>query len=230
MASVFLASQEKKIRLRKKVKSHAMCERTRTSKKKKKKKKKTTQKRKYQPMKKGATTRGDSSSSSAPRMGRRLRFRRKKKRKREEEEDSEEEDETTSKNDDEKLEALLENAYRHDRAIKRLNKETEQELRSTIAAYPKDDLTTFAKKYAGDAEDIRQRHAKGVEALRKRLDGKSELSRSKGCVDEHDVDNRARKKAKFDESDDDRNDAKATSDANGSFALAPIPRVPGALR
>ena len=49
MASVFLASQEKKIRLRKKVKSHAMCERTRTSKKKKKKKKKkkTTQKRKY---------------------------------------------------------------------------------------------------------------------------------------------------------------------------------------
>ena len=39
-----------------------------------------------------------------------------------------------------------------------------------------------------------------------------------------------RKKAKFDESDDDRNDAKATSDANGSFALAPIPRVPGALR
>ena len=145
-------------------------------------------------MKKGATTKGDSSSSSAPRMGRRLRFRRKKKRKREEEEDSEEEDETTSKNDDEKLEALLENAYRHDRAIKRLNKETEQELRSTIAAYPKDDLTTFAKKYAGDAEDIRQRHAKGVEALRKRLDGKSELSRSKGCVDEHDVDNRARKK------------------------------------
>jgi hypothetical protein len=171
-------------------------------------------------MKKGATTRGDSSSSSAPRMGRRLRFRRKKKRKREEEEDSE----------DEKLEALLENAYRHDRAIKRLNKETEQELRSTIVAYPKDDLTTFAKKYAGDAEDIRQRHAKGVEALRKRLDRKSELSRSKGCVDEHDVDNRARKKAKFDESDDDRNDAKATSDANGSFALAPIPRVPGALR
>ena len=153
-------------------------------------------------------------------MRRRLRFRRKRKRKREEEEDSE----------DEKLEALLENAYRHDRAIKRLNKETEQELRSTIAAYPKDDLTTFAKKYAGDAEDIRQRHAKGVEALRKRLDGKSELSRSKGCVDEHDVDNRARKKAKFDESDDDRNDAKATSDANGSFALAPIPRVPGALR
>ena len=171
-------------------------------------------------MKKGATTRGDSSSSSAPRMGRRLRFRRKKKRKREEEEDSE----------DEKLEALLENAYRHDRAIKRLNKETEQELRSTIVAYPKDDLTTFAKKYAGDAEDIRQRHAKGVEALRKRLDRKSELSRSKGCVDEHDVDNRARKKAKFDESDDDRNDAKATSDANGSFALAPIPRVPSALR
>lgn len=153
-------------------------------------------------------------------MGRRLRFRRKKKRKREEEEDSE----------DEKLEALLENAYRHDRAIKRLNKETEQELRSTIVAYPKDDLTTFAKKYAGDAEDIRQRHAKGVEALRKRLDRKSELSRSKGCVDEHDVDNRARKKAKFDESDDDRNDAKATSDANGSFALAPIPRVPSALR
>jgi len=50
MASVFLASQEKKIRLRKKVKSHAMCERTRTSKKKKekkKKKKKTTKKRKY---------------------------------------------------------------------------------------------------------------------------------------------------------------------------------------
>ena len=171
-------------------------------------------------MKKGATTRGDSSSSSAPRMRRRLRFRRKKKRKREEEEDSE----------DEKLEALLENAYRHDRAIKRLNKETEQELRSTIAAYPKDDLTTFAKKYAGDAEDIRQRHAKGVEALRKRLDRKSELSRSKGCVDEHDVDNRARKKAKFDESDDDRNDAKATSDANGSFALAPIPQVPSALR
>ena len=171
-------------------------------------------------MKKGATTRGDSSSSSAPRMRRRLRFRRKKKRKREEEEDSE----------DEKLEALLENAYRHDRAIKRLNKETEQELRSTIVAYPKDDLTTFAKKYAGDAEDIRQRHAKGVEALRKRLDRKSELSRSKGCVDEHDVDNRARKKAKFDESDDDRNDAKATSDANGSFALAPIPRVPSALR
>ena len=120
-------------------------------------------------------------------MGRRLRFRRKKKRKREEEEDSE----------DEKLEALLENAYRHDRAIKRLNKETEQELRSTIVAYPKDDLTTFAKKYAGDAEDIRQRHAKGVEAPRKRLDRKSELSRSKGCVDEHDVDNRARKKAKF---------------------------------
>lgn len=153
-------------------------------------------------------------------MRRRLRFRRKRKRKREEEEDSE----------DEKLEALLENAYRHDRAIKRLNKETEQELRSTIVAYPKDDLTTFAKKYAGDAEDIRQRHAKGVEALRKRLDRKSELSRSKGCVDEHDVDNRARKKAKFDESDDDRNDAKATSDANGSFALAPIPRVPGALR
>lgn len=153
-------------------------------------------------------------------MRRRLRFRRKKKRKREEEEDSE----------DEKLEALLENAYRHDRAIKRLNKETEQELRSTIVAYPKDDLTTFAKKYAGDAEDIRQRHAKGVEALRKRLDRKSELSRSKGCVDEHDVDNRARKKAKFDESDDDRNDAKATSDANGSFALAPIPRVPSALR
>lgn len=153
-------------------------------------------------------------------MGRRLRFRRKKKRKREEEEDSE----------DEKLEALLENAYRHDRAIKRLNKETEQELRSTIVAYPKDDLTTFAKKYAGKTEDIRQRHAKGVEALRKRLDRKSELSRSKGCVDEHDVDNRARKKAKFDESDDDRNDAKATSDANGSFALAPIPRVPGALR
>ena len=171
-------------------------------------------------MKKSATTRGDSSSSSAPRMRRRLRFRRKKKRKREEEEDSE----------DEKLEALLENAYRHDRAIKRLNKETEQELRSTIVAYPKDDLTTFAKKYAGDAEDIRQRHAKGVEALRKRLDRKSELSRSKGCVDEHDVDNRARKKAKFDESDDDRNDAKATSDANGSFALAPIPRVPSALR
>ena len=171
-------------------------------------------------MKKGATTRGDSSSSSAPRMGRRLRFRRKKKRKREEEEDSE----------DEKLEALLENAYRHDRAIKRLNKETEQELRSTIVAYPKDDLTTFAQKYAGDAEDIRQRHAKGVEALRKRLDRKSELSRSKGCVDEHDVDNRARKKAKFDESDDDRNDAKATSDANGSFDLAPIPQVPSALR
>ena len=84
-------------------------------------------------MKKGATTRGDSSSSSAPRMRRRLRFRRKKKRKREEEEDSE----------DEKLEALLENAYRHDRAIKRLNKETEQELRSTIVAYPKDDLTTI---------------------------------------------------------------------------------------
>ena len=140
-------------------------------------------------MKKGATTRGDSSSSSAPRMGR-LRFRRKKKRKREEEEDSE----------DEKLEALLENAYRHDRAIKRLNKETEQELRSTIVAYPKDDLTMFAKKYAGKTEDIRQRHAKGVEALRKRLDRKSELSRStatKGCVDERDVDNRARKKAKF---------------------------------
>ena len=181
-------------------------------------------------MKKSATTRGDSSSSSAPRMGR-LRFRRKKKRKREEEEEAEEEeDETTSKNDDEKLEALLENAYRHDRAIKRLNKETEQELRSTIVAYPEDDLTTFAKKYAGKTEDIHQRHAKGVEALRKRLDGKSELSRSKGCVDEHDVDNRARKKAKFDESDDDRNDAKATSDANGSFALAPIPRVPGALR
>ena len=172
-------------------------------------------------MKKGATTRGDSSSSSAPRMRRRLRFRRKRKRKREEEEDSE----------DEKLEALLENAYRHDRAIKRLNKETEQELRSTIVAYPKDDLTTFAKKYAGDAEDIRQRHAKGVEALRKRLDRKSELSRShatKGCVDEHDVDNRARKKAKFDESDDDRNTAKETSDENGSFALTPIPRVLGA--
>ena len=182
-------------------------------------------------MKKSATTRGDSSSSSAPRMGRRLRFRRKKKRKREEEEDSEEEDETTSKNDDEKLEALLENAYRHDRAIKRLNKETEQELRSTIVAYPKDDLTTFAKKYAGDAEDIRQRHARGVEALRKRLDRKSELSRStatKGSVDEHYVDNRARKKARFDESDDDRNDAKETSDENGSFALTPIPRVPGA--
>ena len=129
-------------------------------------------------MKKSATTRGDSSSSSAPRMGR-LRFRRKKKRKREEEEEAEEEeDETTSKNDDEKLEALLENAYRHDRAIKRLNKETEQELRSTIVAYPEDDLTTFAKKYAGKTEDIRQRHAKGVEALRKRLDRKSELSRS----------------------------------------------------
>jgi hypothetical protein len=81
-----------------------------------------------------------------------------------------------------------------------LNKETEQELRSTIVAYPKDDLTTFAKKYAGKTEDIRQRHAKGVEALRKRLDRKSELSRStatKGCVDERDVDNRARKKAKF---------------------------------
>ena len=183
-------------------------------------------------MKKSATTRGDSSSSSAPRMGR-LRFRRKKKRKREEEEDSEEEDETTSKNDDEKLEALLENAYRHDRAIKRLNKETEQELRSTIVAYPEDDLTTFAKKYAGKTEDIHQRHAKGVEALRKRLDRKSELSRShatKGCVDEHDVDNRARKKARFDESDDDRNDAKETSDENGSFALTPIPRVPGATR
>ena len=220
MSVTFFFVERKKIRV--KVKSHAICERTRTSKKKKKKKKKkkTTQKRKYSAMKKGATTRGDSSSSSAPRMRRRLRFRRKKKRKREEEEDSE----------DEKLEALLENAYRHDRAIKRLNKETEQELRSTIVAYPKDDLTTFAKKYAGDAEDIRQRHAKGVEALRKRLDRKSELSRSKGCVDEHDVDNRARKKAKFDESDDDRNDAKATSDANGSFALAPIPQVPSALR
>ena len=184
-------------------------------------------------MKKSATTRGDSSSSSAPRMGR-LRFRRKKKRKREEEEEAEEEeDETTSKNDDEKLEALLENAYRHDRAIKRLNKETEQELRSTIVAYPEDDLTTFPKKYAGKTEDIHQRHAKGVEALRKRLDRKSELSRShatKGCVDEHDVDNRARKKARFDESDDDRNDAKETSDENGSFALTPIPRVPGATR
>ena len=184
-------------------------------------------------MKKSATTRGDSSSSSAPRMGR-LRFRRKKKRKREEEEEAEEEeDETTSKNDDEKLEALLENAYRHDRAIKRLNKETEQELRSTIVAYPEDDLTTFAKKYAGKTEDIHQRHAKGMEALRKRLDRKSELSRShatKGCVDEHDVDNRARKKARFDESDDDRNDAKETSDENGSFALTPIPRVPGATR
>ena len=98
-------------------------------------------------------------------------------------------------------------------------------------AYPKDDLTTFAQKYAGKTEDIRQRHAKGVEALRKRLDRKSELSRStatKGCVDEHDVDNRARKKARFDESDDDRNDAKETSDENGSFALTPIPRVPGA--
>jgi len=166
-------------------------------------------------------------------MGR-LRFRRKKKRKREEEEEAEEEeDETTSKNDDEKLEALLENAYRHDRAIKRLNKETEQELRSTIVAYPEDDLTTFAKKYAGKTEDIHQRHAKGVEALRKRLDRKSELSRShatKGCVDEHDVDNRARKKARFGESDDDRNDAKETSDENGSFALTPIPRVPGATR
>jgi len=183
-------------------------------------------------MKSSATTRGDSSSSSAPRMGR-LRFRRKKKRKREEEEDSEEEDETTSKNNDEKLEALLENAYRHDRAIKRLNKETEQELRSTIVAFPEDDLTTFAKKYAGKTEDIRQRHSKGVGALRKRLEAKSELSRAtatKGCVDEHDVDNRARKKARFDESDDDRNTAKETSDENGSFALTPIPRVPGATR
>ena len=36
-------------------------------------------------------------------------------------------------------------------------------------------------------------------------------ARATGCVDEHDVDNRARKKAKFDESDDDRNDAKETS-------------------
>ncbi len=45
MASVFLASQEKKIRVLVKVKSHAICERTRTS-KKKKKKKKTTKKRK----------------------------------------------------------------------------------------------------------------------------------------------------------------------------------------
>ena len=42
MASVFLASQEEEIGLRRKVKSHAMCERTRTSKKKKKKKKKKT--------------------------------------------------------------------------------------------------------------------------------------------------------------------------------------------
>ena len=44
----FFFVERKKIRLRKKVKSHAICERTRTSKKKKKKKKKkTTKKRKY---------------------------------------------------------------------------------------------------------------------------------------------------------------------------------------
>ena len=49
MASVsFFGKPREKNTTEKKVKSHAMCERTRTSKKKKKKKKKkTTQKRKY---------------------------------------------------------------------------------------------------------------------------------------------------------------------------------------